>query len=210
MLAVSYFRIFTRKLWEDEGGVDSEAHRPTLVHQTSYLIPHPPSFMQYVRSQLRGVGSEVKLEVYATPFPFISTWYTAMHHPKKKDRDKDTEDYEAQEVYVWHPLSTPPCVSHWMCMRRPKARNLTWMYLLFSHVWTHATHTHTHNDSTRVVDSTGRLSQENNHTLMSRSFPMLGGPSGPITTEENTTWQMAASWRHIKMKRANNACQRWN
>lgn len=52
---------------------------------------------------------------------------------------------------------------------------------------TQGQHTHLHTDSIRVVDSTGRLSQENNHALMSCSFPMLGGLTGPITTEENTT-----------------------
>lgn len=86
--------------------------------------------------------------------------------------------------------------------------SISWTYLLLSHIWSHVAHTYTLTHC--VFDSTSRLSPENNHLLMSCSFPKLGGPTGPITEEENTTRQMAASWNHIKMERANSTCQQWN
>lgn len=114
---------------------------------------------------------------------------------------------ECMSGCVWHSTLKVLCCQPACSWTDPK-HSISWTYLLLSHIWPHVAHTYTLTHC--VFDSTSRLSPENNHLLMSCSFPKLGGPTGPITEEENTTRQMAASWNHIKMERANSTCQQWN
>lgn len=116
VLAVSYFIIFTNRDVRRCRWVDSAAHRPTLVHQASYQIPYPPSFIQYVRSQLRGVG-------LSSPFPIHLGLIDCHASPGKKERETKTQRTKKHskcvcgklcERSIFNTALLPVCVSHCM------------------------------------------------------------------------------------------------
>lgn len=197
MLAVSYPQT---ELWEGVGGADSEA----LFTGRLIRFPQPPYFIA-VRKE--------SAEVDAAPLP-RSSWLE--RKKKEKGRTVKRGEFLCGKLCVTSIFNTAVLAA---CeslnaignpaIERNKGGESWWTYLSLSHVWSHATHTYTVTQYVLLTPQAGSV-KENNRALMSFFFPVLAGPTGPITAEENTTWQMAASWLHIKMKSANNARQRGN
>lgn len=93
------------------------AGRWNAQHETLFtraLIRFLTLHLSYSRSQMRGGGSEVKMEVHSA---FISAYKTVIHYPRRKEKAAaDTDDCDTQDALVWQIV----CSIHFQ--RRPSSR----------------------------------------------------------------------------------------
>lgn len=139
VLAVSYFIIFTNRAvqrcrWGGQCSTQTNTCSPGLLSDSFSSILHT------VREE-SAEGSGFK-----QPLPY-SSQLDRLPCIIPKERKRNKEDYETQEVYVWQivcEIHFQHCFTSCVCdslnvignmqLNRPKAGSLKWTYLLLSHV----------------------------------------------------------------------------